>query len=1063
MTPTSRAASPSISIGPPEPPPKVASRALLVAGVLWLAAFLPGIAARAEEHGASASPILRIETGMHEAVINRLALADDGRELITVSDDKTARRWSLADGSAKGVWRIPIGEGDLGALYAVAASGDRVAVGGHTGARKAEVLYLFDARSSQMRSIPGFAQPISALAFSRDGQRLAVGEQNGALVLIDLANSKLVGQDLDYGDTVEWIAFAPDGRFATSSTDGKLRLYDPEMKRLASAPLSPDPKSGERPWGLAFSPDGRRLAVGSFTAAKLRIFASDGARLAPERTLDGAPGTQGALSVVAWSADGGMLAAAGSYSERSEQHLIRFWQLRGNDVGAGKDSAAARGTITDLALLADGRAVYVSGEPAFGIVDADGKTILRRESGKADFRGAWRDALRVSHDGAVVDFSTQEGGKRRQRFDLLAGSLLADAPARDDLRPPLISSDRVTFADWRDGARPSINDHPVRLEEGERVHALGILPGAGAVALGTNFYLRLERTGAGSGQGRASDSAAEEAWRTILPAPAWSVNASGDGRYVLAALGDGTIRWYASGDGHEVMALFVDPRDRRWVVWVPEGFFDHSPRQTGSGGETLVGYHLNNGPNKLADFIEIGQLYNLFYRRDLVLAKFRRGPAGERQVMDQLAHIGDARAVLKGGLPPRLEMLEACLRPSGAQGCADGTSRKPADPTARELEIAGSGNELFARYRIENRGGGLGRVVIRRNDAAIEGVRVVERADAQQRIETAVLPLDPERNEIRFATESGSTAIQSRDDDDFIIEAKPSPKSAAAGSATGRAGARLFAVAIGVSAYRQADFRLANAANDARTVADLLRRPSPPVYERAEIVTLLDDDATAPKIVEALEHVAAASQPQDIVVIFLSGHGQAVDGKYFFAPVEFATRHPDRIAEARRSDEHRQAEIIDDLFRADGVGEAQLLPVFERIQGNVLLVLDTCYSATLANKDAVERNAQNETVANGVGHRIGRFILAGARSLALDSNGDTGDGGGKNGLFTTYFIKGLEGDADLEHNGRIEVDNLLKFTRKRVREESQKLNLDQEPTFYFSGSNFFEIRAVAAH
>jgi uncharacterized caspase-like protein len=270
----------------------------------------------------------------------------------------------------------------------------------------------------------------------------------------------------------------------------------------------------------------------------------------------------------------------------------------------------------------------------------------------------------------------------------------------------------------------------------------------------------------------------------------------------------------------------------------------------------------------------------------------------------------------------------------------------------------------------------------------------------------------------------------------------------------------LYVLAIGVSQYRQPEFRLANAANDARAVADLLRKPTPPVYDASDVATLLDDEATAPNITRALQQIAAKARPQDIVVVFLSGHGESVDGKYFFAPVDFASTHPERLA-AAKAEPSRETEIIDELFRLDGVGEAQLFPLLAKIQGNLLLVLDTCYSATLATRDAVEQKARNETVANSVGHEIGRFILAGARSLALDSNGDsTAAAGQTHGLFTTYLLKGLDGEADLQHNGRINVAELLMFTKSRVREESAKLNLDQEPFFYFSGSNFFEIRAV---
>ena len=1014
---------------------------------LALLALLPGIGATAQaaDGGDPAAPILRIETGMHGAVINRLALAGDASELITVSDDKTARRWSLTDGGARAVWRTPIGDGDEGALYAVAAAEDTIVVGGRSAGSSA-ALYVLDRRSGQMRgSIGGFAEAISALAFSPDGRTLAVGLQgHGGLTLIDFAARKLAGQDHDYAGTVEWIAFAADGRVATSSADGKLRLYDASLKLTASAAFA-SAAPGERPWGLAFSPDGARLAVGSLGAAKVRLYTG---ALNLERTLDGAPSRSGAFSVVAWGLDGTTLAAAGSYKD-GERRLIRFWHAQGKDVAAGREVAVARDTITDLALLASGRAVYVTAEPSFGVVAEDGKSVLRRDAGKADFRDAWRDAFRVSADGAAIDFPIEPGGRQRFRFDLVDGTLTADPPPRGDMKRATLEDGSLKVADWQNGTAPKLNGRPIELDQGERVHSIAIPPGGHAVALGTDFYLRLERAG---GQG----------WRKIVPAPAWSVNASGDGHYVLAALGDGTIHWYAAGDGREVMTLFVDPRDRRWVAWTPEGFFDHSHAAGRRGGETLVGYHLNNGPNKAADFVEIGQLYNLFYRRDLVLAKFRGSTAGAQSVAQQLARIGDVRAVLKTGLPPRLELVEGCIRPAGSDGCPAGAAAKPADPADRHLALTGRGSELFARYRIVDRGGGLGRVILRRNGAVIDGARKVESSDAQQRLETVALPLDPAGAEIRLASESRNAAIQSRGDDDLVIDAKPSAAPAAAAPAAAGPAVQLYVLAIGVSQYQQVEFRLANAANDAAAVAELLRKPTPPVYDAAEIVTLLDEQATAPNITQALQRIATKARPQDIVVVFLSGHGESVDGKYFFAPVDFASRHADRLA-AAKADPGRETEIIDELFRLDGVGEAQLFPLLAKIQGNLLLVLDTCYSATLATRDAVEQKARNETVANSVGHEIGRFILAGARSLALDSNGDSAAAGQAHGLFTTYLLKGLDGEADLQHNGRINVAELLMFTKSRVREESAKLNLDQEPFFYFSGSNFFEIRAVATN
>jgi hypothetical protein len=72
-------------------------------GCLLLVVFLAGLAcaglttALAAE-GPPGEPILRLETGIHTALIRRIGVDAAGRMLLTASDDKTARLWSLQDG-----------------------------------------------------------------------------------------------------------------------------------------------------------------------------------------------------------------------------------------------------------------------------------------------------------------------------------------------------------------------------------------------------------------------------------------------------------------------------------------------------------------------------------------------------------------------------------------------------------------------------------------------------------------------------------------------------------------------------------------------------------------------------------------------------------------------------------------------------------------------------------------------------------------------------------------------------------------------------------------------------
>ena len=54
----------------------------------------------------------------------------------------------------------------------------------------------------------------------------------------------------------------------------------------------------------------------------------------------------------------------------------------------------------------------------------------------------------------------------------------------------------------------------------------------------------------------------------------WAVNITGDGRLVVAAYGDGTIRWHRLEDGVELLAFMPHRNQHDWVAWTPEGIYD---------------------------------------------------------------------------------------------------------------------------------------------------------------------------------------------------------------------------------------------------------------------------------------------------------------------------------------------------------------------------------------------------------------------------------------------------------------------------------------------------------
>jgi len=124
-----------------------------------------------------ATPVLRIEAGMHTAPIRSIDVDAAERFLVTVSNDKSARVWDLANGQLLQVLRPPLGVGYEGRIEAVAISPDgaTVATGGWTGYEwdGTPSVYLFERASGRLvRRIPGLPNVILHLAYSPDGRYL---------------------------------------------------------------------------------------------------------------------------------------------------------------------------------------------------------------------------------------------------------------------------------------------------------------------------------------------------------------------------------------------------------------------------------------------------------------------------------------------------------------------------------------------------------------------------------------------------------------------------------------------------------------------------------------------------------------------------------------------------------------------------------------------------------------------------------------------------------------------------------------------------------------------------
>ena len=252
----------------------------------------------------------------HERIVTSAAFSPDGTRIVTASDDNTARLWDAANGAEIAVLR---GHERIVRSAAFSPDGTRIVTASDDNTAR-----LWDAaKGAEIAVLRGHESWVRSAAFSPDGTRIVTASYDNTARLWDAAKGAEIAVLRGHEGLVRSAAFSPDGtRIVTASDDNTARLWD-AAKGAEIAVLrghAGDVNSA------AFSSDGTRIVTASDDNTARLWDAANGAEIAVLR------GHERIVRSAAFSPDGTRIVTA------SDDNTARLW-----DAAKGAEIAVLRG------------------------------------------------------------------------------------------------------------------------------------------------------------------------------------------------------------------------------------------------------------------------------------------------------------------------------------------------------------------------------------------------------------------------------------------------------------------------------------------------------------------------------------------------------------------------------------------------------------------------------------------------------------------------------------------------------------------------------------------------
>ncbi|GAB4406528.1 MAG: hypothetical protein OHK0053_32810 [Microscillaceae bacterium] len=1002
----------------------------LLGAILWCFACSPLFA--------QDEPRLVIDTQGHASTVGTILFTPDGKTLISVSEDKTIRFWDVRTGELKKTLRGQVGEGPEGKIYAVAISpdGQILAVGGYLSFNNdAEYgrIRLIDLNTGRQKGIlTGHTNVVYSLDFSSDGKYLASGSGDKSIRVWDMSLPQPAQVAVLNGHTqsVQEVVFLNPKKLVSVAYDGLGIIWDWRNNAIERKLEGHTDKVS----GLDCSPDGRYIATTGYDN-RLIIWDKSGQKI---REIDRGNYTY----TVAFAADGeklvvhGTLGTAGTVYKSSTGEVVSEFKKHTNTV------IAAAFWANSLVATAggDNNEIYLwdanTGQTKLQLMGhgTSKKTIgfERQNSLRVAFGNQWggmngAGALQFAFDFEKLQPMQVESQSFYKKTDTLRNG------------QKLVYVDKLTLDIGNTGSIQAQDN-----TEGW-IRAFSYTP-RGEIAVGYNYVLKIHDV--------SGNTLREMEGHT---SEVWAVSVSPDGRLLASASGDQTISLWSLDEPGEVSSvnqIYTHPSwgeiwkknnwedlaktrsreawlqiianlqkigyetdaqtlteklakltpvvrplvtlflatDGEWVCWTPQGYYAAS-----ADGEKYIGWHLNQGVEQMSDYYPVSSFRKKYFKPDLIklvvkLGNFERALAEYNLSQQQNAQV--AQENILSNLPPKVEWL---------------------NPVDNQLTVNASKFRLKARITSDSPITGVKVLVNGRAMANARGFEVVSsNTDKEQILDLEVELTNAENTLLIFASNQNSSTLSEErilklSQQGIEAQRDMGSRDLAIDVEEFTLKPNLYVVSVGVSNFAKMAYNLEFADDDAAEMAQLLQTQQGRLYNKVEVKTLLNEQATRTNILDAFYWLEQSATQHDMVMIFIATHGFNEREKFYILP---------------HDGDHER-------LRTTGVDWADFQDVLGNLPSKVVMFLDACHSGQLGSNVTFRGTVDNsEAIREITSPEHGVVVLS--ASTGSEKSLESPEWG--HGAFTLALLRALRDQkADFDKDGIVYLRELDFFVAEEVK------------------------------